>query len=306
MDNERRNNQPISRRRGARQPEKANAQAAADAQDAAMKAEEQRQQAAIGAQRRAIQQGKSTEILNKKKTRSADSDRGLRNANRIARSEGNMRETAQQIKREYQRKRTEEKGEINQRVNDTKGGIVQIKTANEDDINYAKWLSANKPKPPINIRLETHQNLTKRQRKILDSLKEAGDYIVLPRRMIKASDLSYLTASTGVEFSLFTNGSLRLLVRGTNTKTPINHLLNKLRDEAWKFSAHTHPGISDESLKPSPDDARFLQALGQEQSLIFNPAGEHIDLIKQDLYYHDQRHKRGGKHCGKSHAKIHE
>ena len=85
-------------------PTKANTQAAADAQDAAMKAEEQRQQAAIGAQRRAIQQGKSTEILNKKKTRSADSDRGMQNADRIARSEGNMRETAQQIKREYQRK----------------------------------------------------------------------------------------------------------------------------------------------------------------------------------------------------------
>ena len=39
-------------------PTKANAQAAAEAQDAAMKAEEKRQQTALGMQRRAIQQGK--------------------------------------------------------------------------------------------------------------------------------------------------------------------------------------------------------------------------------------------------------
>ncbi len=44
-------------------PTKANAQAAADAQDAAMKAEEQRQQAAIGAQRRAIERAEVKMVI---------------------------------------------------------------------------------------------------------------------------------------------------------------------------------------------------------------------------------------------------
>ena len=105
-------------------PTKANAAAAVEAQDSAMKAEEQQQQEALGRQRRAIQQGKpvkteknSPEISNSKAqsnmwtvvTRSAARTTGERNADRkTTTQEGDMREIAQEIKEEYQAKRTDE------------------------------------------------------------------------------------------------------------------------------------------------------------------------------------------------------
>lgn len=97
-------------------PTKANAQAAAEAQDAAMKAEEKRQQTALGMQRRAIQQGKPTkteksspEISNREAqsnmwkvaTRSANRTMGDQNADRTTTTqEGTMREKAEEGKRE--------------------------------------------------------------------------------------------------------------------------------------------------------------------------------------------------------------
>ncbi len=144
-------------------PTKANAQAAADAQDKAMKEAEQRQQTAIGLQRRAIQQGKPTKIKNatpeiskpkaqsnmsKVATRSASQTTGERNADRTTTTqEGAMREVAQEIKREYQAKRTDEEKElIRELVESGKkcrpeeivhidkaeaGGIVWIETGNK-------------------------------------------------------------------------------------------------------------------------------------------------------------------------------
>lgn len=97
-------------------PTKANTAAAIEAQDAAMKAEEQQQQEALGRQRRAIQQGKpvkteknSPEISNSKAqgnmwtvvTRSATRTTGERDADRkTTTQEGNMREKVEESKRE--------------------------------------------------------------------------------------------------------------------------------------------------------------------------------------------------------------
>ena len=97
-------------------PTKANAAAAVEAQDVAMKAEEQQQQEALGRQRRAIQQGKpvkteknSPEISNSKAqgnmwtvvTRSATRTTGERNADRkTTTQEEAMREKVEESKRE--------------------------------------------------------------------------------------------------------------------------------------------------------------------------------------------------------------
>lgn len=144
-------------------PTQTNAQAAADAQDAAMKEAEARQRVAIGAQKKVIQQGKPTknkkpsgEIGNPKAQgnmekvakRSANRTTGDRDADRTTtKQDGAMREIAEEIKREYQAKRTdEEKALIRELVESGRkvtpenivtiakgeaGGIVWMETGNK-------------------------------------------------------------------------------------------------------------------------------------------------------------------------------
>ena len=57
------------------------------------------------------------------------------------------------------------------------------------------------------------------------------------------SDLSALTALTGDEFAMFTNGKERLIIRGNTIMVNVNsERASKLAKEGYKLSGHTHPG----------------------------------------------------------------
>ena len=140
------------------------ADAAADAQDAAMKEAEQRQRMALGIQKRAIQQGKPTKTeknspeisnreaqgnMSKVAKRSANRTTGDRNADRKTTTQGDaMREIAQKIKEQYQASRTdEEKALIRELVESGKKckpeNIVLITKSESDGII---WLETGNKK----------------------------------------------------------------------------------------------------------------------------------------------------------------
>jgi hypothetical protein len=75
---------------------------------------------------------------------------------------------------------------------------------------------------------------------------------------------------------LFTLGSRRIIVRGNENGLQIEgDLEEKLISQDWKWSAHTHPGKSDNVLMASgfPGDREALQLFNQERSLILNSIG---------------------------------
>jgi len=119
-------------------------------------------------------------------------------------------------------------------------------------------------------------SLSRRQAGILESLQKPGQFLQLYKSDISPTDLSALTAHTGDEFALFTMGSRRMVVRGTASGLRIDaNLSNKLLTQEWRWSAHTHPGLSDNVLAASgfPGDRQALQLFNQERSLILNSAG---------------------------------
>jgi len=62
-------------------------------------------------------------------------------------------------------------------------------------------------------------------------------------------DLSAMTAKTGDEFAMFTCRDERLIVRGSARRVPLYRTdLERLRDEGYKLSGHTHPGFMEADL----------------------------------------------------------
>ena len=281
-------------------PTAENIEAVAELQDAAMLAEEQAQQAAIGAQRKAIEAEKpakekkaSGEISKPNArgnrwtvaTRSANRDTEKRKANPITTTqEKDMHETAQEIKKaEKSPKPIKRKATTASKLKEERGS-VQIKTADEDEARaYARWLKAKQPQISQEEKLKKHHKLSEKQKELLSKISKPGDYLICRKKDVKIKDIAYYTAITGNEFAIFTRGNERLIIRGTHTRTRIDQIWNKLKTEGWKFSAHTHPGLSENSLRPSTDDGIVLQELGQEQSVTLNPAGEHKRFNKAGM-----------------------
>lgn len=90
------------------------------------------------------------------------------------------------------------------------------------------------------------------------------------------NDLAALTAKTGDEFTVFTRGGERIIVRGTSSGVNMSiDELTTLKSEGWKWSGHTHPGTSDLVLNASghPGDRMVLEIFEQERSLILNSRG---------------------------------
>ena len=120
------------------------------------------------------------------------------------------------------------------------------------------------------------KKLTARRQEILDQLPDALSRMTLHKKQVNVTDLAHLTAATGDEFALFTRGSQRLVVRGDANGVPLTvSQLEKLHQQGYRFSAHTHPGTSDLVLNASgkPGDRAVIEIFQQKQSLILNSAG---------------------------------
>ena len=128
------------------------------------------------------------------------------------------------------------------------------------------------------------RELSRRQQDLLDRLPEYGSQAIFHKRDVSMLDLSAMTAKTGDEFAMFTRGSERMVVRGDKKRVPVYvDDAEKMRNEGYRWSGHTHAGISDASLIVSNGDRRILVTFGQSNSVLYNAAGRRkIFTIKEE------------------------
>ncbi len=117
-------------------------------------------------------------------------------------------------------------------------------------------------------------NLNNRQRDILNALPNYDSRITVPKENVNMSDLSALTAKTGVEFAMFTKGNERLIIRGDEKMVNITiEEACRLADDGYRWSGHTHPGTGYNVMFPSFGDKAILRCFKQNTSVIYNSQG---------------------------------
>lgn len=117
-------------------------------------------------------------------------------------------------------------------------------------------------------------SLNKRQERLLEALPSFGSRVIIPKKSVNMKDLSALTAKTDYEFAMFTRKGERMVVRGNYRETPIDvEMARQMASEGWRWSGHTHPGHTRNSLQSSDGDRAILMAFGGHQSVIYNSVG---------------------------------
>lgn len=120
-------------------------------------------------------------------------------------------------------------------------------------------------------------SLNSRQANLLEKLPEYDSAVIIDKSDVKMSDLSSLTAKTGCEFAMFTNGSKRMIIRGNESS--VNVTVDKAKEMAengYRWSGHTHPGYDYNCLIASGGDYEVLKAFGQKQSVTYNSIGQYL------------------------------
>ena len=124
--------------------------------------------------------------------------------------------------------------------------------------------------------------LNKRQTYLLEQLSGYDSRCVVSKKNVKLSDLSALTAQTGVEFAMFTKGSERLIIRGDERSVNVSKSYAlELKLLGYRWSGHTHPGIDDFCLMPSSGDKEILSIFSQDCTAIYNSTGKWYVLEKE-------------------------
>jgi hypothetical protein len=120
-----------------------------------------------------------------------------------------------------------------------------------------------------------------RQNRLLSQLGGDGARITVPKEGISIQDIAALTARTGDEFAIFTKGNERMVLRGNADRIEVSpQLLQQLKSEGWRWSAHSQPGNRIGDAVASASDQRVLRELGQNQSLIVNSRGD-VNIFTQ-------------------------
>ena len=127
--------------------------------------------------------------------------------------------------------------------------------------------------------------LNNRQQSVLDALPGFNSRIVVKKDSVNMADLSALTAKTGDEFALFTKSGERMVVRGNQFMVEITpeeaHAMGK---EGYVWSGHTHPGVDFNVLQPSAGDYAILNQFQQDNSSIYNSAGQYLIFERTEPY----------------------
>lgn len=125
--------------------------------------------------------------------------------------------------------------------------------------------------------LQYNVELNKRQENLLSQLSEYDSRATVRKADVSLTDLSTLTAKTGVEYAMFTKGGERLIIRGSSTKVNIDVAKAKeLAYNGYRWSGHTHPGLDENTLIASSGDYEVLKAFGQKTSVIYNSLGRYM------------------------------
>lgn len=125
--------------------------------------------------------------------------------------------------------------------------------------------------------LQYNIELNNRQENLLSQLSEYDSRATVRKADVSLTDLSTLTAKTGVEYAMFTKGGERLIIRGSSTKVNIDVAKAKeLAYNGYRWSGHTHPGLDENTLIASSGDYEVLKAFGQKTSVIYNSLGRYM------------------------------
>lgn len=118
-------------------------------------------------------------------------------------------------------------------------------------------------------------SLNNRQQKLLDAMPQYDSRIIVGKNQVNMTDLAALTAETGVEFAMFTKGGDRLIIRGDSNSVNVDvETAQKLAEEGYKWSGHTHPGLELFVLQASEGDYLILKQFKQKVSVIYNSKGD--------------------------------
>lgn len=125
-------------------------------------------------------------------------------------------------------------------------------------------------------------DLNNRQQKLLEQLPEFDSKVIVPKKFVKMSDLSALTAYTGDEFAMFTKGGKRLIIRGNPRSVNIDIAAAKaLAEKGYRWSGHTHPGIDYNCLTASTGDKAILNCFTHNISVIYNSKGQYLTFDEE-------------------------
>lgn len=124
--------------------------------------------------------------------------------------------------------------------------------------------------------------LTNRQKELLSKLPDYDSRTIVPKSSVNMADLSALTAKTGDEFAMFTKGDNRLIVRGNSKMVNITQdAAADLAKQGYKWSGHTHPGVTTNVLLASSGDKAILNQFSQDISVIYNSKGMYLTFGKE-------------------------
>ena len=168
----------------------------------------------------------------------------------------------------YRRISTVDKASKNDIIN-TEGGAVALNNTIDSPIEQRNTAKGNP-----NAILIYDRPLNNRQKQILNALTDYDSTIIVKKKNVSMSDLAAFTAMTGDEFALFTKGKERLIIRGNAISVNVDiKRATILSKQGYKWSGHTHPGISDLSMQPSDGDYMILSCFKQENSVVYNSKG---------------------------------
>ncbi|MDR2592723.1 MAG: hypothetical protein LBC59_07950 [Chitinispirillales bacterium] len=113
--------------------------------------------------------------------------------------------------------------------------------------------------------------LNDRQQAILDKLPEYDSRVIIDKGDVSMTDLAALTAKTGDEFAMFTQGSRRLIVRGDFEHVNIDKsMAAEMNAQGFKWSGHTHT----KGVVPSEGDKIILRQFRQNLSSVYDSEGD--------------------------------
>lgn len=111
--------------------------------------------------------------------------------------------------------------------------------------------------------------LSERRKQFLKRVPKSNDWAEFERDSITTKDIAYLSAATHQEFALLRGKKNDILFHGTEYHCDIaDDMIELLKQGKLYLVAHTHPDYG--IVKPSEDDRRFLERIGQKKSLIIS------------------------------------
>lgn len=117
--------------------------------------------------------------------------------------------------------------------------------------------------------------LNNRQQRLLEALPQYDSRVIVSKDQVNMTDLAALTSETGVEYAMFTKGGDRLIIRGDTKSVNVDtETAQKLAEEGYKWSGHTHPGLDNLVLQASEGDYLILKQFKQKVSVIYNSKGD--------------------------------